>query len=197
MLISTGADPLDLQLWYALESATAFTVACMPYARLMMVRKINPYIKRKFTAWVLPSEQQNTSARTMLETSVARDGYAGDRSSVSEYSYPQLADVGRLLFAGDDPQQVMPLDTGTLPNKSPSSRAVEMSRIAEHAADDGDGKDQVRPDKLTIPAAADPEALRRYGFVSNAVIVKVRPVIRDEDSKDGSAKPGEADRRSL
>ncbi|TID06786.1 hypothetical protein CH35J_000492 [Colletotrichum higginsianum] len=33
---SAGLDPLDLQLWYALESATAFVVVCMPSIRLMV-----------------------------------------------------------------------------------------------------------------------------------------------------------------
>ncbi|WQF89237.1 hypothetical protein CDEST_14251 [Colletotrichum destructivum] len=203
LLTSKGADPLDLQLWYALESVTAFTVklatqtpssiffhvtdindrACVPYIRLMMIGQVFPYLWGKVVAWVLPSEQPSSSQRTILRPPPTRRE-TEETSSVQETRHLQPFDVGGLLSTGDCHQCALPCKNEPQ-SKNGLSQRVETSETVDDTVHSRDENECAQVD-------AAPDALRRYGFVNNTLEAKSRLAVLS-----GNCKKAEADRQSL
>ncbi|KAL0935161.1 CFEM domain-containing protein [Colletotrichum truncatum] len=190
LLIVTGADPLDLQLWYALEAATAFVVACVPFIRLMMVRKIIPFIKAKFVLWFLPSQEPSTSQQTVLEPTSPRNRNSDLVLSFSDQNYLHMVESAEPVSSEDHYKHAVHLGTGPISDEPFPHQGLKPSVVAEYATNNKD-------EKLNIPTTSDPMALRRYGFVINVVDVDARPVMWNTETKSKRSRPLEADRRSL
>ncbi|KAL0942643.1 CFEM domain-containing protein [Colletotrichum truncatum] len=178
-------DPLDLQLWYALESITAFTVACVPFIRLMMVRKIIPFVKASFASLCLPVEQRNTSQRTIIRPPPTRDRNLDETSSFSETNMPQITDAGGLIFPREGSQLGVPLQ-----NEGSPSDKVNSSNVTELNTKGQDNR------TLTV-SVPNPTALRRYGFVSRAVTVTTNPIAEGEENSGWEKQPQQDDRWSM
>nr|XP_036587407.1 CFEM domain-containing protein [Colletotrichum truncatum]KAF6798349.1 CFEM domain-containing protein [Colletotrichum truncatum] len=189
-LTVVGADPLDLQLWYALEAATAFVVACVPFIRLMMVRKIIPFIKAKFVLWFLPSQEPSTSQQTVLEPTSPRNRNSDLVLSFSDQNYLHMVESAEPVSSEDHYKHAVHLGTGPISDEPFPHQGLKPSVVAEYATNNKD-------EKLNIPTTSDPMALRRYGFVINVVDVDARPVMWNTETKSKRSRPLEADRRSL
>ncbi|KDN71706.1 hypothetical protein CSUB01_11915 [Colletotrichum sublineola] len=171
-----GPDPLDLQLCVSI-----------PFLRLMMVRKIIPYTKDKFITWFMPDNPPPTSQQSMIRPEMRQDRDMEEIWLSRDDELPQLIDISGLLSNGGNSQHVQPSDT----NESPETEASRQ--VASGVEKDANGG---RDEKDITITALKPTALRRYGFVSKAVMIDEMPLAWD--SKGGEMKqPKEIKRRSL
>lgn len=149
----------------------------------MMIGQVCPYLWGKIVAWVLPSEQPSSSQRTILRPPAIRQEVE-ETSSVQEISHLQPFDVGGLLSTGDCQQCSPPCKDEPL-SKTGLSQTVELVETVDDTV-------RSRDDTGCAQVDADPDALRRYGFVNNALEAKSRLAVLS-----GNCKKVEADRQSL
>ncbi|KAJ0164872.1 hypothetical protein CTA2_13019 [Colletotrichum tanaceti] len=189
------------QKFLALAMFSLGLIACIPFTRVLIVRKISPYLSELFARLSATSKQLSSSQQITIRPRNSAKVDVEEASLSPEDGSPPIMDVGGLLAAGNDSQDdVSPKAKIVLPPPAtlPSQKETEMLGVAGYVANAGDGGGgRVHFARPTMSTDPDPAALRQYGFISKSVNVRCRSIAWDGDNEISSAKSLEADRRSL